>query len=64
MKSFKEFVKEDGAAAIAGPANVVGSGAIAGTGGKGGEPGVHITKKRKSDPRLLLGMAKRSALEK
>jgi hypothetical protein len=33
-----------GAAAVGAPANNVGSGAIAGTGGKGGEPGV--SKKR------------------
>ena len=46
-------VKEDGMA-IAGPTNVVGAGAIAGTGGKGGEPGVG--KKRKP---LLQDMAKR-----
>lgn len=44
MKKFKDFIKEDGIAA-AGPTNVVGSGAIAGSGGKGGEPGV--TKKKK-----------------
>jgi len=39
-------VKEDGmgAAAVGAPTNNVGSGAIAGTGGKGGEPGV--SKKR------------------
>tara|TARA_R110000868_G_scaffold179679_2_gene419865 strand:- start:423 stop:707 length:285 start_codon:yes stop_codon:yes gene_type:complete len=36
-------VKEDGAVS-AGPTNAVSSGAIAGTGGKGGEPGV--SKKR------------------
>ena len=48
MKTFKEFVREDGmggGAVAAGPTNVVGGGAIAGTGGKGGEPGV--SKKRK-----------------
>jgi hypothetical protein len=33
-------VKEDGMAASAGPTNAVSSGAIAGSGGKGGEPGV------------------------
>ena len=47
MKSFKEFVKEDGmggGAMSAAPTNIVGSGNIAGTGGKGGEPGV--SKKR------------------
>jgi hypothetical protein len=37
-------MKEDGEGASAGPTNVVGQGAIAGTGGKGGEPGV--SKKR------------------
>ena len=42
MKSFKTFLEEFGSA---GPANVVGSGAIAGTGEKGGEPGV---KRRKA----------------
>ena len=44
------FVKEDGmggGAAVPGPSNVVSSGGIAGTGGKGGEPGVHPRKKRK-----------------
>jgi hypothetical protein len=47
MKTFKEFINEDGvAAAVAGPANAVGSGAIAGTGGKGGEPGVNLKKKK------------------
>lgn len=45
----KEELKEDGmgpGAIAAGPTNVVGSGAIAGSGGKGGEPGVHPRKKR------------------
>ena len=44
-------VKEDGmggGAMSAGPTNVVSSGAIAGTGGKGGEPGVHLPRKKKS----------------
>ena len=59
MKTFKDFVKEDGAA-IAGPTNAVSSGAIAGTGGKGGEPGVDLRKrKRHADPRLPMGMGKR-----
>jgi hypothetical protein len=47
MKSFREFIKEDGmgaGAVSAGPTNVVSGGAIAGSGGKGGEPGV--SKKR------------------
>lgn len=45
MKSFKKFINEDGAVS-AGPTNVVSSGAIAGTGGKGGEPGVYLKKKK------------------
>lgn len=50
MKTFKQFINEDGmgggAIAVPGPTNVVGGGAIAGSGGKGGEPGVHPRKKR------------------
>lgn len=45
----EKYVKEDGmggAAAVAGPTNAVSSGAIAGTGGKGGEPGVNLKKKK------------------
>ena len=38
-------IKEDGMA-VAGPTNVVGGGAIAGTGGQGGEPGVNMKKKK------------------
>jgi hypothetical protein len=45
-------VKEDGA--VAGPTNAVGGGAIAGSGGRGGEPGV--SKKRTP---IMLSMAKR-----
>jgi hypothetical protein len=42
-------VKEDGAmVASAGPTNNVSSGAIAGTGGKGGEPGVYLPRRKKS----------------
>jgi hypothetical protein len=50
MKTFKEYLKEMGTGAVggAGPTNVVGSGDIAGTGGKGGEPGVD--KKKKKNP--------------
>jgi hypothetical protein len=51
MKSFKQFINEDGmggGAIAAGPTNVVGSGAIAGSGGKGGEPGVDMKRRRKS----------------
>jgi hypothetical protein len=50
--------EEMGAGAVAGPANVVGGGAIAGTGGKGGEPGVDMRKRRKHNP-ILMGMTKR-----
>jgi hypothetical protein len=49
MKTFKEFINEDGVGAGGmgtAPANNVGSGNIAGTGGKAGEPGV--SRKRKS----------------
>jgi hypothetical protein len=49
MKSFKDFIKEDGmgAGAVGVAANNVGDGKISGTGGKGGEPGVDTGKKRK-----------------
>jgi hypothetical protein len=40
-----DSLKEDGVA-VAGPTNVVGRGAIAGTGGLGGEPGVNLKKKK------------------
>lgn len=61
MKTFKQFIGEDGmgGGAIggsAGPTNVVGGGAIAGTGGKGGEPGVNLKKKRNP---VMMGIAKR-----
>ena len=61
MKTFKEFVREDGmggGAVAAGPTNVVGGGAIAGTGGKGGEPGVDLKKRRKSPIMLKMGRRK------
>lgn len=51
MKSFKQFINEDGmggGAVAAGPTNIVGGGAIAGSGGKGGEPGVDLRKKKRS----------------
>jgi hypothetical protein len=41
-----KHMHEDGAVAVAGPTNVVGGGAVAGTGGKGGEPGVNPKKKK------------------
>ena len=44
-----DSLKEDGAmGGSAGPTNVVGGGAIAGTGGKGGEPGVYLPRRKKS----------------
>jgi hypothetical protein len=64
MKTFKQFINEDGmggGAIASGPTNVVGGGAIAGSGGKGGEPGVDLRKRKKKthDPRMPMGMAKR-----
>lgn len=59
MKKFKEYILEDGmgGAVAAAPTNVVGSGAIAGTGGAGGEPGVNM-KKKKSSP-IVMKLIKR-----
>ena len=53
-------VKEDGegAAVSSGPTNVVGGGAIAGTGGAGGEPGVNLKKKKSP---VLMGIERRKA---
>ena len=61
MKSFKQYLNEMGAGAVgsAGPTNVVGGGAIAGTGGKGGEPGVHMPRKKKSP--IMMTLARRRA---
>ena len=62
MKSFKQFVSEEGmgaGAVSAGPTNVVSGGAIAGTGGKGGEPGVEMRKKKRHNPILPMGIGKR-----
>jgi hypothetical protein len=58
MKTFKQFMEDGmgGGAMSAGPTNVVGGGAIAGTGGKGGEPGVNPKKKKGL---VLITMAKR-----
>jgi hypothetical protein len=57
---FIAHIKEDIAAA--GPTNVVGGGAIAGTGGKGGEPGVDLRNRKKQNP-IMMTMGKRKALE-
>jgi hypothetical protein len=43
MKRFKQFLEEFSA----GPTNAVSTGAIAGTGEKGGEPGVNLKKKKR-----------------
>lgn len=45
MKTFRQLREDMGGSA--GPANVVSTGAVAGTGEKGGEPGVNLKKKRK-----------------
>lgn len=53
MKTFKEYLQEDGVVGGGAPANSVGSGAIAGVGiGPQGEPGV--SKKKKLSPLLKL----------
>ena len=44
MKTFKQL-REDGALSP-GPSNAISTGAIAGSGGKGGEPGVNLKKKK------------------
>ena len=62
MKTFKQFNEDGGmgaGAVSAGPTNVVSGGAIAGSGGKGGEPGVY-PKKKKSSPVLPMKMGRRS----
>ena len=67
MISFKQFINEDGGGAggaaggagSAGPTNVVGGGAIAGSGGKGGEPGVDLRKRKKAHNPVMMGMAHR-----
>lgn len=68
MKTFRQYLEEDGGAGgaggmgggavSAGPTNVVGGGAIAGTGGKGGEPGVDLRKKKAHNP-VIMGMGSR-----
>jgi hypothetical protein len=46
VEYFKHMHEDGAGACSAGPTNVVGGGAIAGTGGKGGEPGVNPKKKK------------------
>lgn len=50
-------VKEDGGAMGGAPANNVGGGNIAGSGGKGGEPGVNPRKKKNP---IMMKMGRRS----
>jgi len=57
MKSFKQFREDAGGIAAPGPVNAVSTGAIAGTGEKGGEPGVNMKKKNKV---VIQSMAHRS----
>jgi len=62
MKSFKSFINEDGmggGAVASGPTNVVSTGAIAGTGGKGGEPGVYLPRKKKKHDPIMMSMGHR-----
>jgi hypothetical protein len=61
MKKFKDYILEDGAAgvAVAGPTNNVSSGAIAGSGGRGGEPGVNL-KKKKPSPIIMKLVSRKS----
>ena len=64
MKSFKQFIGEDGGAAgVAGPTFSASSGAVAGlgqpVGSTSGEPGVNM-KKKKSSP-LMMKMGSRKA---
>ena len=48
MKTFKQFMYEDaGAVGSAGPSNAISTGAIAGSGEKGGEPGVNLKKRER-----------------
>jgi hypothetical protein len=56
MKTFKQL-REDGMA-VAGPANVVGTGKIAGSGGLGGEPGVKLPRKKNNPVILPMGHRK------
>ena len=55
MKSFKQYIDEMGAGAVAaGPTNTASGGQVAGIGvGPQGEPGVHLKKKKRNDPRQI-----------
>jgi hypothetical protein len=57
-QELNELMIEDGMAVAAGPTNVVGGGAIAGTGGAGGEPGV--SRKKKVRKLILMNVTRKS----
>jgi hypothetical protein len=62
MIKFKQFLEmAAGAAGSGGPTNAVGGGAIAGTGGKGGEPGVDLRKRKRKHNPIMMNMAQRKA---
>lgn len=47
MKTFKQFNEDMAVAGSSGPTNVVSGGAIAGTGERGGEPGVYLNRRKR-----------------
>jgi hypothetical protein len=57
-KTFKQLREDMGGLSAPGPTNAVSSGSIAGTGEKGGEPGVNLKKKKAV---VIQPMAQRSA---
>jgi hypothetical protein len=57
IAGIQKRLKEDGGIAVAGPTNVTATPAMAGTGGRGGEPGVNM--KKKKGPVLLQDIGKR-----
>jgi hypothetical protein len=57
IAGIQKKLKEDGGIAAAGPTNVTATPAMAGTGGRGGEPGVNM--KKKKGPVLLQDIGKR-----
>lgn len=57
IAGIQKKLKEDGGIAVAGPTNVTATPSMAGTGGRGGEPGVNM--KKKKGPVLLQDIGKR-----
>ena len=53
----KKYVREDGGIAAPGPVNVTATPSMAGTGGRGGEPGVDM--KKKKGPVLIQDIGRR-----